>query len=191
MDKFRRYSKRMMKKLSKCEEEDVADYHFTTHINKEERTIFWSIENISCCPLKTGEYYESPPFTTGFSSEVKWAIRMYPRGRRTPEKVGVFVYKISDEPRTDMKYLLEVKLIPEATDVLKENCEIFSCKNPAKTFVRSDGNTDVKEWGSDELFPSKCLMQKKSVWVVSYLSVNYVDSGNSEFSGTFTRLKYK
>lgn len=170
----------MVKRRNQREENDAADFHFTTHINEEERTIFWCIENISRCPLKLGEYHESPAFSIGFSSEIKWTIRIYPKGRKIPQKFGVFIHKLSEKPRTDMKYLLEVKLIPETTEATKEPCEVYSCKNPGETVTENIGKVPSKEWGTDDLIPTNFLVGKNCIWVICFLSVVYVDGGNAE-----------
>ena len=165
---FGRNSTRILSGLK--HKENPADFNFITDFKEEKCSVVWHVENIHRCTLKCGEFLESPEFSTRFGYEVKWTLRLYPKGRKTTRSsrervwgdcdraVGLFIHKVSECP---------------VTSSLK--CR-FSCKReflnsppPTKDcscFFRQNGIADIEidsrkssEYGTNNLF---CIESLKS-----------------------------
>lgn len=202
---FKRYSKRVINRFVKSEDaKDDADWNFNTHITDEMRVVTWKIENLGRSTLKLGEYYESPSFSTGFTCEVKWALRVYPAGRKIKDNVGISLCNISENSKISVKCELQAKLISESS----KDDMTFSYKKPFVTFC-SDDETALRkffeldqssnfEFGTDEFFLSGLLQKAKYIDVSCYLTVIHPDgddencnAGNFSFYFIYSRLDSK
>lgn len=180
---FGRLSKRFFNK-SKPKEESVY-LNFVTDFKEEKFSIVWRIENLHRCTLKSGEFLETPSFSAGPSSEVKWTLRLYPKGRRNEnafqrkeyENVGLFIKKISTDPVASSfkcRFICESKLLNSAS---KDNRTLFY---PEKGVIDIIDSSISSEYGTDRLIYLADLKVPQSLVVrCNIYVINACDMGTS------------
>lgn len=168
MDKFNEFhrnSKRIFKNLLKREEKKDETLNLTSRIRVEERLILWNLENFNRCPLKTGEYHQSPYFCSGFSSNTKWALRIYPRGKSTLGKVGLYIHKLP----SDAKIVVNFDFSFTAPGL----------ESASKILAKKNIRMESEEYGSEIPPPTTDFMTNKSVTIICLLNVSYVDKADN------------
>lgn len=184
LKEFGRYSKRFFNKSKS--KEDSAYLNFVTDFREEKFSIIWRIENLHRCTLKSGEFLESPSFSAGSSNEVKWTLRLYPNGRKTPENsrqrkdyesVGLFVKRISTDPVASSfkcRFLCERRLINSASKV---NSTIFY---PVPGIIDW---TKSSEYGTDNLMYNGDLKMLQTLVVrCNIYVINTYNMGTSGYN---------
>lgn len=187
LKEFGRYSKRFFNK-SKLKEEN-AYLNFVTDFREEKFSIIWRIENPHRCTLKCGEFLESPSFSAGSSSEVKWTLRVYPKGRKTPENsrlrkdyetVGLFIKRISTDPVTSsfkFRFVCERRLLNSAS---KENSTFVYTEESVPGAIDS---TKSSEYGTDNLMYYEDLKMPQTLVVrCNIYVINAYNMGTSGYN---------
>lgn len=60
--------------------------HGITEIKSAECTLQWSIKNFSLCNKATGEFIESPTFSSADNDQIMWYLKLYPKGKTEEDK---------------------------------------------------------------------------------------------------------
>lgn len=167
--KFGRHSIRIVNRLK--QKEETADFNFVTDFKEEKCSIVWRIKNIHRCTLKCGEFLESPAFSTRLGSEMKWVLRLYPKGRKSNKlrdyhcgAVGLFINKIS------MNSLSNPSLSCRFS--YKRNLPNSSSELDCACLYREEGVVDIgidpensSEYGTDNLFCIESLKLPQTLLV--------------------------
>lgn len=187
---FGRVSKRFLNKSKPKEESAYAN--FVTDFKEEKFSIIWRIENIHRCTLKCEEFLETPSFSAGPSSEVKWTLRFYPKGRKTPEiarhrndyenvrkdyeNVGLFIKRISTDPVESSfkcRFICERRLLNIAS---KANSTFFYPEEGVLDISDSTKSTEYGTIFSGELKMLQTLIVRCNIYVIN--AYNTGTSGN-------------
>lgn len=166
--KFGRHSTRILNRLK--QKEETADFNFVTDFKEEKCSIVWRIDNIHRCTLKCGEFLESPAFATTFGSEIKWVLRLYPKGKNTDKlrdyscgAVGLFINTISTNSATSS---LSCRFSYKR-DLLNSSSEL-----DCACLYRDEGVIDIEidpknssEYGTDNLFCIESLKLPQTLLV--------------------------
>lgn len=184
LKEFRRLSKRFFNK-SKPKEEN-AYLNFVTGFKEEKFAIIWRIENLHRCTLKSGEFLETHSFSAGPSSEVKWTLRLYPKGRKTPENsgqrkdedVGLFIKRISTDPVTSSfkcRFICERRLLLNGAS--KANITLFYPEEDLPDIMID--STKSSEYGTDHLICSDLAIPQTLVVRCNIYVINAYNMGTS------------
>ena len=89
-------------------EESTEQCWGITKINTAKISYKWTIYNFSLCNQKTGEFIESPPFSSSTCKQYQWNLRLYPNGNTeaTKDSLSFFIFLTSDKPniKIHLKY---------------------------------------------------------------------------------------
>lgn len=166
--KFGRHSTRIINRLK--QKEETADFNFVTDFKEEKCSIVWRIENVHRCMLRCGEFLESPVFSTRFGTEMKWVLRLYPKGRSGDKlhdyhcgAVGLFINTISTNsviPSLSCRFSYKRNLLNSSSEL---DCACL---------YREEGVIDIEidpknssEYGTDNLFCIESLKLPQTLQV--------------------------
>lgn len=163
--------------VSKSKEK--TDFNFKTNA-EEELTIQWQINHLNRSTLKSGEYFESPTFSTGFYGEVTWCLRIYPRGRKSNMfgnvNVGLFLYKITEKPlESNVSYQFYSKVFKgyEREIWYPKNNYSWNSKSEFAKIPKGIA-TKSSEYGTDEFSEFAVLISQETLHIICTIRANDV-----------------
>lgn len=173
MDRIRRLkllSQQVYNRLSRRDDPSKENIQLTSHIKTEKKSITWTVENVSLCPLNVGEYLESPIFCTGVTDVTNWCLRFYPKGNlpSEPSNAGLCLCKLTPSTRNMVHVVFYRKHGTLNKNVISFEKHIFE---------------ETEEIGTDEFINLEQLETMESVTIVCNMEVGYLadetdDCGN-------------
>lgn len=153
-----------------------TNFNFKTDTKEEELTIKWQINNINLRTLKSGEYLQSPNFSTGFYGEVTWCLRIYPKGRKSEtfgeKNVGLFLYKITQNPlESDVSYQFYLKVFSGyERDIWFPRDNYWSSKDEFAKIQKGIAKSAL--YGTDEFSENAHLINQETLHIICTIRVN-------------------
>ncbi|CAK6448896.1 unnamed protein product [Pipistrellus nathusii] len=115
----------------------VADSRSHTQIQVVKFSHMWTISNFSICPQEMGEFIQSSTFSSEANDQLKWCLRVYPKGKNEESKDYVSLYLILLScPKSELWAKFKMSILNDKGE------ETRNFKSPkANRFVQG------KDWG--------------------------------------------